>query len=683
MSNQAIYLVLAALVLSAVAQTQDPIPPPGGFPIKYIKDNPITYSDGYRTMLDIRYPDVAAPTTGWPGAMVVHGGGGTRNKNWVVAIAERLTRAGYLTLAYDTGGHGVTTKLNPPGQRVNGLRIRDIAEIYYFAEQLMGSRLDSTRLATMGKSGGGNHSLWAASYSDRTLPVTGTLVSKMPKILAIHSDIQVLDAIASKLPGGNLIQADWMVDSVVRLGLTDPLSLSFFNRDYAALTTYLAGNPGTSFLPVLRQSDVPLFISYAYDDHNHIPNVNGDAMLTLKPGVPRRYFQTTGGHGTASNNTEVTLRRDFTQRWFDRFLKGIQNGVDQEPYAEIAMVANTRQAYQNAGSFWKHRHSTVWPIAPSKRYYLRTAGRLETLPPNAVEAGPTIRHRVAAGYTTRGFVADRGNPGNVISKIPFVQASFDTPPLQNPQELLGRSTVELDLVLAGNTEFQLSAALLDVPPTGSPRFITSGVAARRQVSAGTHRLKIILDDVGYVLRAGHRLRVSLENLNLRRQPGHGHFYAIPEFRDYDLTVTISPAFAPRVDLPVQPARASLTPRIARLRGSSGFQHSLNYLGESSRAGEIYQAFLSASGAWPGVNLPPHVPLNIDIFTTIAIDLVNTPLFVNFLGQLDARGRARLTFALPAPIAAATVGMRFNFVGISVDGSNRYSVTNPVELIIEP
>lgn len=682
MSTQSTHLALAALVLSAIAQAQDPTPPPGGFAIKYIKDNPITYSDGYRTMLDIRYPDVTPPTTGWPCAMVIHGGGGNRTRGWVVSIANMLTRSGYLTLAYDTGGNGITTRLNPPGRRDNGLRIRDLAEIFDFAEKLMGPRLDSTRLATMGKSGGGNHSLWAASYSGRTLPVTGTLISKMPKILAIHSDIQVLDAITDKLPGGNLIQAEWMVDAVLQLGLTDPLSLSFLNRDYAALTAYLAGNPGTSFLPILRQSDVPLFISYAYDDHNHLPNVNGDAMLTLKPGVPRRYFQTTGGHGTAGNNTEVTLRRDFTKRWFDRFLKGIKNGVDKEPYAEIAMIANTTQAYTNAGSFWKHRHSTVWPIAPGKRYYLRTAGRLDTVPPTAAEAGPTIRHRVAAGYTTRGFVADRGKPSRVISKIPFVQVSFDTQPLGGPQELLGRSTVELDLVLAGGTEFQLSAALLDVPPTGTPRFITSGVAALRKVSAGTHRLKIVLDDVGYVLQAGHRLRVSLENFNTRRQPGHGHFYAIPEFSSYDLTVTISPAFAPRVDLPIKPARASLAPRIARVRGSVGFQHSLQYLGESSRAGEIYQAFLSASGAWPGVNVPPHVPLNIDIFTTIALDLVNTPLFVNFLGRLDTQGRARLTFALPTAIAASTVGMRFNFVGISVDGSNRFSVTNPVELIIE-
>lgn len=502
---------LALLSFIATAPAQDPTPPPGGFPITLLANNPITYSDGYRTMLDIRYPDVAAPNRGWPGAMIVHGGGGSRTKGWVVANAERLTRAG---------------------------------------------------------------------YSGRNLPVASALVTKMPTLLAAHSDIQVLDAIADKLPGGNLLQAEWMVGTVRALGPTDPLSVMLLNRNYAGLRAYLAS------------------------------------------------------------------------------------------------------AYLNADSQWKHRHSRTWPIAPNKRFYLRTGGRLTATAPAAVEAGPTLRHRVAAGYNPLGFVADDGKPSVVTTKIPLVQATFDTSAMRQPHELLGRSVVELELAFSGGSEFQLSAALLDVPPTGSPRFITSGVAARRQISAGVHRVKITLDDVGYVVRSGHRLRISLENLHIRRQPSNPYFYSAPEFHDYNLGVSINPNFPPRVDLPLEPARASLTPRIFRVRGTSGLRHTLNFHGESSRAGEIYQVFLGASGAWPGLNVPPRVPLNVDVFTSIAASLVNTPWFANFLGQLDAQGRAQMVVTLPAPVAADTVGMRFTFVGISVDGSNQYSVTNPTELLVE-
>ena len=104
------FLLLASLtaLLALSAPAQDPPRPPGGFPIQLDADRAISYSDGYRTLLDVRYPTTAPPPTGWPCVMVVHGGSGSRHTGWVMRIADMLARSGYVTLAYDTGNNGAT-----------------------------------------------------------------------------------------------------------------------------------------------------------------------------------------------------------------------------------------------------------------------------------------------------------------------------------------------------------------------------------------------------------------------------------------------------------------------------------------------------------------------------------------------------------------------------------------------
>ncbi|MCA8973356.1 MAG: hypothetical protein KDC98_01475, partial [Planctomycetes bacterium] len=155
------FLLLASLtaLLALSAPAQDPPRPPGGFPIQLDADRAISYSDGYRTLLDVRYPTTAPPPTGWPCVMVVHGGSGSRHTGWVMRIADMLARSGYVTLAYDTGNNGATLVLNPPGRRDDPRRMTDLAEIFQFAANLYGGTLDASRLAVMGKSGGGKHAL--------------------------------------------------------------------------------------------------------------------------------------------------------------------------------------------------------------------------------------------------------------------------------------------------------------------------------------------------------------------------------------------------------------------------------------------------------------------------------------------------------------------------------------------
>ena len=72
---------------------------------------------------------------------------------------------------------------------------------------------------------------------------------------------------------------------------------------------------------------------------------------------------------------------------------------------------------------------------------------------------------------------------------------------------------------------------------------------------------------------------------------------------------------------------------------------------------------SVTGTAPGIPLPggmATLPLNWDIFTTLTVDLANTPLFLNFLGTLDINGQATAVMNLPPVPGAPGVTMNFAF-----------------------
>src|SRR5437016_7576364 len=66
-----------------------------------------TMADGISIAYDLYEPDGAAPAGGWPGVVVLHGLGGSKDS--MAAVAQVFASNGYAALAYTSRGHGTST----------------------------------------------------------------------------------------------------------------------------------------------------------------------------------------------------------------------------------------------------------------------------------------------------------------------------------------------------------------------------------------------------------------------------------------------------------------------------------------------------------------------------------------------------------------------------------------------
>ncbi|MEE2887272.1 MAG: LamG-like jellyroll fold domain-containing protein [Planctomycetota bacterium] len=92
----------------------------------------------------------------------------------------------------------------------------------------------------------------------------------------------------------------------------------------------------------------------------------------------------------------------------------------------------------------------------------------------------------------------------------------------------------------------------------------------------------------------------------------------------------------------------------------------------------YWIFASVTGTWPELPLSGvSIPLVPDVFTTLAMDFVNTPVFQNYRSVM-ANGTGRATFQLPANTPAASIGVTiYQAALIYAFNGNILDVTNAI------
>ena len=210
-------------------------------------------------------------------------------------------------------------------------------------------------------------------------------------------------------------------------------------------------------------------------------------------------------------------------RWWDHWLKGVDNGVMDEPKLRAWMP----EAHRPASGYLTHPGrwlaTEAWPAKDTeRRRYRLGAGTLSAGEPGAADAAAELRIRGAEAAA-----ADLGQWGGHGDALEFppdqrpedgLSLSFDTGPLAEPVEILGVPVARLDLA-SDQSLALVGVRLCDVWPDGASTLITRGLKnlAHRSsdsrpeplVPGQRYPVDVPLNAIGYQVPAGHRLRLAV------------------------------------------------------------------------------------------------------------------------------------------------------------------------------
>lgn len=289
-----------------------------------------------------------------------------------------------------------------------------------------------------------------------------------------------------------------------------------------------------SYQERLLQSPVPmLHISGWYDDVLPGTTENFINMTTraTDPAARRRQQLILGPWGHGINRSRYMGDIDFGPmavidldtvqvRWFDRWLKGTENGAENDTPVRIFVMGENR---------W--RNEREWPLARTRylKFYLHSGGkanslfgdgRLDTLPPMTE---PTDSYR-----------SDPAHPVTFITEADFHQMGgpddyrpverrddmlvFTTAPLTESMEMCGPLTSSI-VASSSARDTDWITRILDVHPDGFAQRLNEGVFRARYRHGMTkpapltpgEEARYDIDDWSTCIRldAGHRLRVEV------------------------------------------------------------------------------------------------------------------------------------------------------------------------------
>lgn len=222
-------------------------------------------------------------------------------------------------------------------------------------------------------------------------------------------------------------------------------------------------------------------------------------------------------------------------RWFDYWLKGIDNGIQDEPPVRIFVMVPPDRGTE-AGGFWTTMDQFPPPDAVETRFYLRSEGSANSAAGDGLLTvdGPTGERDE--------FVYDPENPvptvgGNMCcSNALLPSGAFDQREVERRDDVLVYTTppLEEDLVVVGQVRVELWAAssapdtdftakLVDVHLDGYAHNVSEGIIRARYrhsneelswiTPGAVHDYAIDLGYTATVFRKGHRIRLEVSSSN--------------------------------------------------------------------------------------------------------------------------------------------------------------------------
>jgi uncharacterized protein len=246
------------------------------------------------------------------------------------------------------------------------------------------------------------------------------------------------------------------------------------------------------------------------------PWVHGHAMLGTVDEID---------YGLASSGPAIDMT-GMHLKWFDYWLKGIKNGITDEPPVKLFIMGEN-----------KWRDENEWPLARTvyTKYYLHSRGRANTRFGDGLLSTekPSGEQNDVFMYDPRNPVPSKWEAPSSSAYIYVIQDQrgieerpdvlvFTTPPLQEKIEVTG----PIQLVLyasssAVDTDF--TGKLVDVWPNGKAYNLTHGIVRARYRNSAykpefiepgkVYEFTIDLGVTGIVFKAGHCIRLEISSSN--------------------------------------------------------------------------------------------------------------------------------------------------------------------------
>jgi predicted acyl esterase len=406
----------------------------------------VRMSDGVELGVSYFEPNGTPPASGWPAVVLLHGLGRQRSvsdfDNWTpnLMAARSLAPEGYAVLTYDARAHGASGGLFT----LDGPR--ELADLRELLTWLTSNHpVDPDHIGAYGASYGGGL-VWRAAVEG--FPLAAIVPA------ATWTDLGEALAPQGLVRAGIIVGFSQSIPRD-RFGAEESqlLADATAERNVPAVRSYLASRSTRSRLGTVR---IPTFMLQGRRDFVFDADQALAAYRRLQG--PKRLYLGNFGHPPATNpDAEFEYAALQIRMWFDRFLKGIPNGIDRSPPIVIAPDP------------WRPPTATFRTLPKPRTLMFRLGGR---------------RTLSAAGKVAR-------------STAPVRQL-----------ETFGAPVVKVTLATRSGYK-HLVAVLSAVTRSGSEIVIADGGTATRTIGRRLRTVTIKLQNEITSIPAGSRLRVTL------------------------------------------------------------------------------------------------------------------------------------------------------------------------------
>jgi len=238
--------------------------------------------------------------------------------------------------------------------------------------------------------------------------------------------------------------------------------------------------------------------------------------------------------GLAASTASLELKGDLTSqalRWFDYWLKGIQNKVDEEPPVKLFIMGDNVWRYENEWPLARARYITFYFHSEGKANSLHGDGVLSPIPPKE-EPEDHFTYDPPNPVPTRGgnHILPMYYPRGPISQLDVEERHdvlvYTSDVLSKDIEVTGPVVVKL-YAASSATDTDFTAKLVDVYPDGRAYNIVDGIIRARYRNGPEVPPTLIppntaveytidLWSTSNVFKQGHRIRVEVSSSNFPR-----------------------------------------------------------------------------------------------------------------------------------------------------------------------